>query len=398
MSGELHSLLLLPSEMKKAGIPSTKTTIPAAGAGHSGPGSRGGKFFYNKHGKIQYGEPPAGHKVVDVPEEEHNKLASHARGHASMSHEPLSPAQIMMIEGHPQMTDVQFWEYDPSASVMRFHADFGEVFDSQGEEHRIVRDAEFPVVHSDQEGQPSTLQAPPEIYARAKAEMDRQMAAHDEKMRQYQAKEQQRMQSDPAQRSLEEEAARIAIEAHKTGKPSEWVDQQINQLKQQRGVKALPPHLASLSKAELESMCVDCGICCFAQVELVKGHKVLIPELRCQYLVYEPEGKTCCSIYNERETKAKSWCLPLAEAIAKGLFPKPCPYVAEMEDYVGTHVLNEDQYDQLRPRLQKAFDPRQKPVWITHKAWALFVNGRDYLEKSGWREDLADATEEADDE
>lgn len=53
----------------------------------------------------------------------------------------------------------------------------------------------------------------------------------------------------------------------------------------------LPKHLDGLSKSELESMCVNCGLCCYAQVELVKGHKVLVPELRCRHLVNKSEER-----------------------------------------------------------------------------------------------------------
>ena len=161
----------------------------------------------------------------------------------------------------------------------------------------------------------------------------------------------------------------------------------------------LPTHLMKLSKSELESLCVDCGLCCLPQIELAKGHKVLIPDLKCRYLDVDDTGKSCCGIYEDRDTKAGSWCLPLAKAIDQGIFPKACPYVAEMDGYVGTNILPDEQYQKLKPHIQKALYPYQRPEWITSKSWAVFVNGEEYLKKSGfWDEDVADAEEEAEED
>lgn len=151
----------------------------------------------------------------------------------------------------------------------------------------------------------------------------------------------------------------------------------------------LPKHLESLSKAQLESLCVDCGLCCYAKVDVAKGVSFLIPEISCRYLVSKGSGETCCSIYDERHKTAKSWCYPLAEAIEKGLFPRECPYVADMEGYVGALIASDDQYAQIKPRLQSVLSRKSKPDWVNPVQWAKFVNGEEYLKKSGfWHEDL----------
>jgi uncharacterized cysteine cluster protein YcgN (CxxCxxCC family) len=128
-----------------------------------------------------------------------------------------------------------------------------------------------------------------------------------------------------------------------------------------------------LSKATLESTCVDCGLCCYASVPLAKGH-VLVPELRCKHLQVESAtGKSCCSIYEQRHDLAKGWCLPLAEAINKGVFPEQCPYVRDMRDYVGTAVLSDSAYEMVRPALQKHLAAQPRPAWASATHWDAFV-------------------------
>lgn len=142
----------------------------------------------------------------------------------------------------------------------------------------------------------------------------------------------------------------------------------------------LPKHLLGLSDTQLEGMCIDCGLCCHAKVEVAKGVSALIPELRCKYLMDKSggeEGETCCSVYDRRLELAGDWCFPLAEAIDKGLFPKECPYVQQMDDYVGAQVLNDDVYKSLRPDLRKsAIEKSAKvgpPKWAHSLDWAHFV-------------------------
>lgn len=135
----------------------------------------------------------------------------------------------------------------------------------------------------------------------------------------------------------------------------------------------LPKHLLGLSKGDLESLCVDCGLCCYASVRMDKG-QVLVPELRCQHLSVEKSGKSCCSVYEYRHDVAKSWCLPLAEAIEKSVFPSQCPYVADMKDYVGSAVLSDAAYQMVRPQIQKHLSSQVRPGWASDAQWSNFTN------------------------
>lgn len=135
----------------------------------------------------------------------------------------------------------------------------------------------------------------------------------------------------------------------------------------------LPKHLSILKSDKLESMCVNCGLCCYAQVRIDKSVAVLVPELRCKHLMQKSEGETCCSVYENRHDVAGEWCFPLAKAIENGLFPKECPYVADMEGYVGSQVLNSDQYIQIRPHLQKAVSEKGQPEWASDEMWKSFT-------------------------
>lgn len=113
--------------------------------------------------------------------------------------------------------------------------------------------------------------------------------------------------------------------------------------------------------------------CCYASAPLNKG-SVLIPDLRCKYLEMDGDtGKSCCSVYEQRHDIAKGWCLPLADAIAKGVFPEQCPYVRDMQDYVGSVAVSDATYDALKPPLQKALARGGKPEWVSDSHWEMFL-------------------------
>lgn len=117
--------------------------------------------------------------------------------------------------------------------------------------------------------------------------------------------------------------------------------------------------------------------CCTAQVQVEKGFNILVPELRCKFLVTKSDtGEMCCSTYETRLEVAKGWCNPLADAIKKGLFPKACPYVSEMMDYVGTVVLSDKAYANARPALRKALEG-PKPAWTSDNDWKDFTKNEN---------------------
>lgn len=134
----------------------------------------------------------------------------------------------------------------------------------------------------------------------------------------------------------------------------------------------LPKHLLGLADGDLESMCVNCGLCCWASAPVGKS-SVFIPELRCKHLDFD-SGKACCSVYDKRHEVAKGWCLPLAEAIEKGVFPKSCPYVRDVQDYVGSVALPDEQYEAIRPALKKALEDGGKPTWVSDSLWKTFLD------------------------
>jgi hypothetical protein len=145
--------------------------------------------------------------------------------------------------------------------------------------------------------------------------------------------------------------------------------------KLETGSKRLPSHLDGLTKAQLEGLCVDCGICCYASVPLKKGN-ILVPDIKCKYLSIDPDtAKSSCDVYKNRSEVAKNWCLPLPEAIAKGVFPEQCPYVKGMKDYVGSAILSEEAYSLIEPQIRKAVMEHGKPSWLSDSSWDQFAKG-----------------------
>jgi len=135
----------------------------------------------------------------------------------------------------------------------------------------------------------------------------------------------------------------------------------------------LPNHLEVLNKSDLESMCVDCGLCCYASIQMEKGN-VLIPDLRCKHLSFDDTNKSCCDVYENRHEVMKGWCQPLAKAIDQGLFPEMCPYVQDMQDYVGSRALPDNVYEGLKPQIQKSFVGKGKPEWVSDSLWNQFLD------------------------
>jgi uncharacterized cysteine cluster protein YcgN (CxxCxxCC family) len=141
---------------------------------------------------------------------------------------------------------------------------------------------------------------------------------------------------------------------------------------------SLPKHLQSLSKAQLESLCIGCSMCCRPAVEVTKGVNVIVPELACKHLKIDTDGKSCCSVYETRHVTAKGWCLPLEDAIAKSVFPNECPYVAPLKYYNGAIVLDDRYYELLKPQLQRTIVEKGQPEWASDSVWKAFA-GEDLL-------------------
>lgn len=135
----------------------------------------------------------------------------------------------------------------------------------------------------------------------------------------------------------------------------------------------LPKHLLGLSKSQLEDLCIRCGLCCYFSVSIDKSNgSVLIPDLRCKYLSFNKSGESCCNIYEKRH-QITDWCLPLVEAIKKGIFPEQCPYVSDVKNYVGSVVLSNDAYKLIELELKKNIIKNGKPNWASDENWNEFI-------------------------
>jgi len=78
-----------------------------------------------------------------------------------------------------------------------------------------------------------------------------------------------------------------------------------------------------------EAKCRRCGLCCRDKY-LVDDRMFFAGEGHCQY--FDPETKHC-TIYEDRH-EINPQCLSVKDGIALGVFPKDCPYVQDLPDYV----------------------------------------------------------------
>jgi uncharacterized cysteine cluster protein YcgN (CxxCxxCC family) len=134
----------------------------------------------------------------------------------------------------------------------------------------------------------------------------------------------------------------------------------------------LPVHLQVLNKSDLESICVNCGLCCYPAVQVAKNVHALIPDLRCKHLQME-NGVSKCEVYDQRLEVAKGWCFDLEKAISENVLPDVCPYVKDIPEYVGKTVLADRFYSKVEPQIKKAFASQPMPEWADPAAWSDFV-------------------------
>lgn len=114
-------------------------------------------------------------------------------------------------------------------------------------------------------------------------------------------------------------------------------------------------------------------MCCFAAIPLTKSISAVVPELHCKHLSIT-DGKSSCGVYKSRHQEAK-WCLPLPEAIAKGIFPKECPYVKDIPNYRGPVILTDDAYKSVRSHVRLRVLQDGQPSWADSSTWQDFVGG-----------------------
>lgn len=77
-----------------------------------------------------------------------------------------------------------------------------------------------------------------------------------------------------------------------------------------------------------ESLCRRCGRCCAKKVIL--AGRVIYTPFHCEHLDL---GSRLCRVY-ERRHEVNPQCLRIERAIARGVLPADCPYVADRPDYV----------------------------------------------------------------
>ena len=115
-------------------------------------------------------------------------------------------------------------------------------------------------------------------------------------------------------------------------------------------------HLDRLTKSgSIESVCVNCGACCHAGVNVIKGgneFRVLVNDLHCKHMIWDG-GESKCTVYKSRSTDAP-WCADTQQMLEKGLVPKGCPYIDGLDNYKSTVVLDTDLYKSVTPILKEA--------------------------------------------
>jgi len=79
-----------------------------------------------------------------------------------------------------------------------------------------------------------------------------------------------------------------------------------------------------------EAKCLRCGRCC--RDKYIVESRVYFAEGACRY--FDPKT-SLCTIYGDRH-RINSACLTVEQGIRLGVFPKDCPYVAGLPDYVAT--------------------------------------------------------------
>ncbi len=121
-----------------------------------------------------------------------------------------------------------------------------------------------------------------------------------------------------------------------------------------------------------EGLCRRCGKCCHAAVR-VYDRLVLLSDLPCRYLAYQDDGKALCTVYYLRELTG--WCHKTStESVRKQLYPPDCPYVQGIPHYRGKVELSAEEFEQIKPVLQKIFKGWPLPRYVTKKSWERFIH------------------------
>lgn len=93
----------------------------------------------------------------------------------------------------------------------------------------------------------------------------------------------------------------------------------------------------AISEEEREAICINCGLCCYASVDIVGVGHVLLLKHPCPYMFRVESGESRCDIYSDRHSV--QWCRDLPSAIDTGSLPVECPYVSGIDNYDGKRVI-----------------------------------------------------------
>ena len=77
-----------------------------------------------------------------------------------------------------------------------------------------------------------------------------------------------------------------------------------------------------------EAVCLRCGRCCYKKI--IVGTTVFYTPYPCKWF---DEATKLCSVYERRQQENPA-CLPIDDAIERGVLPADCPYVAGLDDYL----------------------------------------------------------------
>jgi len=99
----------------------------------------------------------------------------------------------------------------------------------------------------------------------------------------------------------------------------------------------------NIDSEEIESLCLQCGLCCHEKVKLSSGDVIINPTKKCKFL---GEDKLC-TIYESR-FQLNPGCLNFKQMIAKDyILPDSCPYTKLRSDYVPAIVVTKEEFDEL---------------------------------------------------
>lgn len=148
-----------------------------------------------------------------------------------------------------------------------------------------------------------------------------------------------------------------------------------------RGILEVATGITPPVKAQFqdEALCRRCGVCCLSGVR-IKDKIVLLRELPCKYLAFEPDGLASCSVYPSRELTG--WCHRVGvESVRRELFAADCPYVQGIPRYGGKIELSPEEFNEIKPILRNVFKLLAKPEYLRLSDWNRFRHDVLGLEK-----------------